>query len=361
MNDTSSARRLRRSTADRKLGGVAGGLGEYLGIDPVLIRVGFVLAVFAGGAGLVAYLVAWAVMPEDDGSGPELGGPPSRDATTIAGVVLLTLAATILVNGWWWAGDLVLPVLLIGAGAWLLLREDDRSPSESPGHAPVPHDASATAPPPSDPPPPVPPPPRAAPTGPPTGRVTVGLVALLAGGFGVASAAGADPSAELVLLSCLGLTGVGLLVGAVTGRARGLIVLAVPLVVALGFVSAVDLPLSGGIGERRFAPTAVAELDDTYELAVGSLELDLRDLPTGALAGETRRVAVRVGFGEVRVLTPLDAVAEVEVTLTAGQVDLYGDRDEGTELEARGRRGPPDDRPVLEVVVDAGFGEVTVR
>lgn len=54
---------LRRSGTDRMIGGVAGGLAEYSGIDAVLWRVGFVGFTIAGGAGLVVYLLLWVLMP----------------------------------------------------------------------------------------------------------------------------------------------------------------------------------------------------------------------------------------------------------------------------------------------------------
>jgi phage shock protein PspC (stress-responsive transcriptional regulator) len=59
-------RRLTRSTTDRMIAGVCGGLGEYTGIDPVIFRVVFAVATIMGGAGLIAYIVAWLVMPEAD-------------------------------------------------------------------------------------------------------------------------------------------------------------------------------------------------------------------------------------------------------------------------------------------------------
>ena len=46
------------------LAGVSGGIGEYLGIDPTIVRLGFVLTAFFGGAGIVAYFVAWLIIPE---------------------------------------------------------------------------------------------------------------------------------------------------------------------------------------------------------------------------------------------------------------------------------------------------------
>jgi phage shock protein C len=57
-----ATRRIRRSSTDRKLGGVCGGLAEYFGLDPTLVRVGFILfALF--GVGEIVYLVMWLVVP----------------------------------------------------------------------------------------------------------------------------------------------------------------------------------------------------------------------------------------------------------------------------------------------------------
>jgi phage shock protein PspC (stress-responsive transcriptional regulator) len=59
-----SEKRLYRSCSNRIIGGVCGGLGEYFDIDPVLIRLIFVLLTFAA-AGVVIYLIAWIIIPED--------------------------------------------------------------------------------------------------------------------------------------------------------------------------------------------------------------------------------------------------------------------------------------------------------
>jgi phage shock protein PspC (stress-responsive transcriptional regulator) len=60
------ARRLMRSTTDRKLGGVCGGIAEYFDLDPTVVRVAWaVLTVVPGGIvlGVIGYLVAWVIMP----------------------------------------------------------------------------------------------------------------------------------------------------------------------------------------------------------------------------------------------------------------------------------------------------------
>src|SRR5881227_96383 len=59
------SKRLTRSSGDRVIAGVAGGLGRYFAIDPVVIRVAFIVLIFFGGAGLIAYGAAWLIVPSD--------------------------------------------------------------------------------------------------------------------------------------------------------------------------------------------------------------------------------------------------------------------------------------------------------
>jgi phage shock protein C len=60
-----TTKRLTRSTTDRQIGGVAGGLAEYFGVDPILFRVGFVVATLATGVGALAYIGLLAFVPND--------------------------------------------------------------------------------------------------------------------------------------------------------------------------------------------------------------------------------------------------------------------------------------------------------
>src|SRR5690349_14401565 len=58
--------RIRRTVGgDRKIAGVAGGLARHLDIDPIILRVAFVVLVFFGGAGLLVYGACWLLLPED--------------------------------------------------------------------------------------------------------------------------------------------------------------------------------------------------------------------------------------------------------------------------------------------------------
>jgi phage shock protein C len=57
-------KRLYRSHKEKMIGGVCGGLAEYFDIDPVLVRILFVVAVFAGGSGVLAYIICWIIIPQ---------------------------------------------------------------------------------------------------------------------------------------------------------------------------------------------------------------------------------------------------------------------------------------------------------
>jgi len=57
-------KKLRRSRSDRMVAGVCAGLAEYFSVDPVLVRLVFVLLALAGGPGVLLYIVLWIIMPE---------------------------------------------------------------------------------------------------------------------------------------------------------------------------------------------------------------------------------------------------------------------------------------------------------
>jgi len=63
--------RLYRSRDDRMIAGVAGGLADYLGLDPSLVRIAFAVLFLAGGLGIFIYGVMWLVVPEEDDLTPE--------------------------------------------------------------------------------------------------------------------------------------------------------------------------------------------------------------------------------------------------------------------------------------------------
>jgi phage shock protein PspC (stress-responsive transcriptional regulator) len=131
-------RRLERSRDDRVIAGVCGGIGEYLGVDAVLIRIAALVLVFAGGAGLLLYGIGWIAMPEaeegeegDEGAGAATGGTApavtigSTSGAVVLGLVFVVLGAFFLVDEIWsdfLAWKYVWPIALIAVGAAVLVR-----------------------------------------------------------------------------------------------------------------------------------------------------------------------------------------------------------------------------------------------
>ncbi len=70
---THNINRLSRSRSDRYLGGVAGGLGDYFGIDPVVFRILFVALTLAGASGVALYIIAWLLVPAEGSEQSILG------------------------------------------------------------------------------------------------------------------------------------------------------------------------------------------------------------------------------------------------------------------------------------------------
>ena len=74
-------KRLFRSRTQSIIGGVAGGLAEYFEVDVVLVRLLWVLAAFVGGGGVLAYIIAWIIIPEEPLAAPtqKPGKKPARE------------------------------------------------------------------------------------------------------------------------------------------------------------------------------------------------------------------------------------------------------------------------------------------
>ncbi len=64
--ENNNYRRLVRSTTDRRIAGVCGGLAKYTNTDPTVVRILFLLLIIFGGFGIWAYLVVWLIAPEDN-------------------------------------------------------------------------------------------------------------------------------------------------------------------------------------------------------------------------------------------------------------------------------------------------------
>jgi phage shock protein C len=115
--------RLRRSTEDRVIAGVCGGLGRYFNTDPLWFRLGFVLVTLAGGAGILIYLIAWLIIPEARPGEPLAARDAERGAQgpVVAGVALIGVGLMLLINTVVpWFDEVMWPVAVIVAGAGML-------------------------------------------------------------------------------------------------------------------------------------------------------------------------------------------------------------------------------------------------
>jgi phage shock protein PspC (stress-responsive transcriptional regulator) len=132
-----TVRRLTRRTDNKILAGVASGIAAYLGIEPWIVRIGFVILVPFGGFGLLAYLIAWLLVPVE-GSQQSLAGdvlrrPPSG-LRGYLGVALILLAVAILASAFSEPG-VIWAIVLIAFGIFLFRQDDpaDRPPPPGPG------------------------------------------------------------------------------------------------------------------------------------------------------------------------------------------------------------------------------------
>jgi phage shock protein PspC (stress-responsive transcriptional regulator) len=137
-------KRLARSRTDVMLGGVCAGLANFLGIDPVIVRIFFILLVVFDGAGVLIYLLLWIVMPKEDAVdaplnfsdrardvGSEFGqavSKPNPNAAVFIGAGLILAGIVVFLRSlgisWlnWLDGRITLPFLLLLAGGFLLYR-----------------------------------------------------------------------------------------------------------------------------------------------------------------------------------------------------------------------------------------------
>ena len=341
---------LRRSARDRVVAGVAGGIGSYFGIDPVIVRIGFIVLTFMGGAGPFLYLVGWLALPRET-SGSILtdvlaGDSPHRFrsvlAVTLIGIGLLITAVLsgelfdLFVNVWSIAPFLAL--LLIAAGTALVLWPGPTARSKSTPTRPSTPVAVT---------PPVPHPATAAPQwgdssaaaaaatvpapGAPcessakrsrrrprstVGPITVAVLLIFAGGAVLLDRLDIfDMEIGAFLAIALALTGAALMVSAFAGRARGLILLGVVLAAPLVFFAGTDALWVSGIGERRVTITDADSLKAEYHHAIGRLVVDLRDFEP---VGRAYSTDIRLGVGEVLVYMP-DTRDNIQVV---GNVDV---------------------------------------
>ncbi|CAN5636935.1 hypothetical protein BH10ACT10_BH10ACT10_27260 [soil metagenome] len=371
---------LRRSTTDRKVAGVAGGLGRHLNIDPTILRVLFVVLCFFGGAGFVAYGAAWLLVPED---GRADGKVSMSDNARNGVLIAVGIVAALLVLGDSWNGiGFPWPLVIVGFGVLLYLAFRDRgsrnstpSGSYGPSHAPVygpvtdPATSGATTTYAQQ--PPAPPwapttgpsapayqPPRPK-RGPKLFGFTLALVAVALGVLGLYDVAGGSVVATAYPALALTVVGLMLLLGAFVGRAGGLIFLGLVSTAALG-VTAVASGVDFGDGEQvSVAPVTANSVRNDYSISTGRIQVDLSDVSDpGNLDG--RVIDVTAQAGEIVVILPTGVRADVQAGIDGpGQIDLPGRGSGGINTNLDGTFGSG--AGTVTVITHLAAGHIDVR
>ena len=403
-----SFERLRRSTTDRKIAGVAGGLGRHLNIDPTILRVLFVVLVFFGGAGLLLYGAAWLLIPEEGSDEAAISTSPSTRNTVL--IVVGVLAALLLIGDSWGGFGFPWPLAIIALVVVLFMVNRDRPSGSSPAGSPPTtgsgqaekqasgwvSDTGTTSStyagqPYSD-------PTYAgstytqtgydAPTGPPDGPtswapvytpapaprpskkdrgpklfgITLAIIALALGVLGLVDASGVPVLDAAYPALALAVIGAMLVVGAYVGRPGGLIFLGIIASLALAAASTAaeydfDEP------DRLYAPTtaaAAADIQD-YDFFAGSTTIDLtRISDLENLDGDT--IDIDAWAGEIRVIVPDGLDVDVNARIDGGgEIEVAGVRDDGRSPVVIESIDGGDDAPAMQLDIDLNFGSIDVR
>lgn len=125
-------KKIYRSRTNSMIAGVCGGLGEYLNVDPTILRVVAVLLIFADGIGLLAYLIGWVVIPRRPEMQAEVvTSERSELGRLLPGLALILIGLIFLLNNLipWFDFSYLWPVILIVLGVALLLKAQKRETS----------------------------------------------------------------------------------------------------------------------------------------------------------------------------------------------------------------------------------------
>ena len=342
---------------------------------------------FFGGFGLLLYAIGWLLIPEEGADDSIIGRFVSdfdtSNTTMMIGVGLIAVAALVLATSLHlFSGNLLLAAVLFVIGV-LLYRgnlggsSDPKEPDDGGGDvtedtviedgatALALEDPGAGG---GDPPedvypalPPEPPPPEAKPRS-ILGQLTIAAMLIGVGGLALLDAAGIlYPGFVHYAALALGIVGAGLLVGTIIGRARWLIAIGLLLVPVLLVASVIpSWSFSGEVGDEFFSPATLAQIRQPYELAAGSLHIDLTSLDEDEIDSALRTVdiEVRIGAGEIQIDVPRGLAVSVEASVGVGVVDLFGDERAGLGVSSSAITGSP---PVLFITAEAGAGSIVVR
>lgn len=366
-----SYERLRRSTTDRKIAGVAGGLGRHLNIDPTVIRVLLVVLVFFGGAGLVLYGAAWLIVPEEGSDRSVVDTSPStRNALLIVAAVI---AAMLLVGDSWGGFGFPWPLLLLALIVFAVLVGRDRSTRPTPPPPPATAATSATAVQPAAPAydwqPPAgsggtyayqQPEPSKQDRGPKLFGITLAFVALALGILGLVDVSTGNSVVDAAYPAlALAVIGTMLVIGAFVGRAGGLIFVGIVAALALAVTATVDGNWDGDRMTVR-TPQSAQAVQDSYDLGAGEMVLDLTEVADlENLDG--RRVSLEAFAGEMVVRVPEGLDVDVSSDIAwGGEILVDGVRRDGGGVSLDRTIDGGADVPDLQLDIDLMVGRIHV-
>jgi phage shock protein PspC (stress-responsive transcriptional regulator) len=322
-------RRLYRSRSDRVIGGVCGGVAKYFDIDPVLVRVGAVALAVLGGAGVLAYLAAVLLIP-NEGEG---GLPPEapKRGMVITGAVLLIVAICVVLpfQGGWGADWGLVPLGFLALAGLLVWRLASGQRPQG--------DARAVL--------------RAMALG--VALIILCFVLAITGAW--AAAAGGNGIVAGIVIAA----GIALIAGAFFGSwARWLILPALALALPAGVVAAANLDVRGGTGEVTYRPASDAAVRDSYRLGVGHLVVDLRD---ARLTPGDHHIKIRLGVGGAELLVPPGVCVSTNNHVGIGGTSVFNRDGGGIDTDWSDERSAPEGTPRVVVDGDIGIGALIVH
>jgi phage shock protein PspC (stress-responsive transcriptional regulator) len=369
------AHRPVRPRAGRKAGGVATGIALRFQIDPVIVRIAFVALALSGGVGVPLYLAGWLLLPEEGDEVSPLeslinkGHSSMPQGRTILLGLLMFPALAFTFDG----GGFQIVVTLAAAVACIYLLQKNRghlqpavtladtpvaptvpgAPAWDPlGAAPFAWDLPEPA--------PRPQPPAPRPRKPRVALLTMGVATMVVAGSAIAGIWSPWFTPVHVIGLLVAVLAAGLLVGSFVGAGRSLIWLLVPLsVVGFGMTTIKFDGTGTSVSSYNETPKALADVRDRYETSVGSIQLDLRELPDSGSV----RTAIEVELGEAVVRVPKNA----DVTFTCeassiGELDCLGRQAEGSSVRVDGKDLGDNGEGGLKIELDvrSNVGEVRV-
>ncbi len=408
----------------RWFAGVATGLARWLGVDPLVVRAGFILFSIFFGMGVALYLVLWLLMPDERGEIHVERALKHGEGHSI--FLLVVTAIAVLGGGPWWGGDTrgfrFFGFVLVVVGAWWFATRTDtgrelmaQAPWRKPGPTapgattsvdPVTGDpvtqpgpgatssvpaaataygstgnaaanAGATL---AAPRPPAPTPvrERTPSIGFAGGLLVLGL-AIVTGVVmsSVAHAAGWSGNPVAIgIASSLGMLGLGILVAGIAGRrSGGLAFFAVTGMIAAAATTAAPVGLSQPwqVGDVTHQVTSMTPAPE-FELGLGQMKVDLRDANVEGTPGPDT-VTATMGVGELDVVVPEGVTVVVNAKARAGELLATGPtvagegmqrlgpdqlQHEGTSWTQKVTFGAPTATPQIIVDAEVGVGQIQI-